>query len=139
MGGVMLGAVMQDQDARLNALIFWRGHGHCTHSACLFVFLDPAAHMLVHQCSHLSRPTFDPRAGGFAFLQGHDELGALAVSDIEYGRFPGVKRGHSGPARKRCFLDSLLTSGQGRWASVQGCTLPTLEFLVGSSCGWGSC
>ncbi len=46
--------------------------------------------------------------GGFAFLQGHDELDALATGDIEHAGFPGVERGDSGVAGDRFVLARLV-------------------------------
>ena len=92
---------MQDQDARLNSVIFWRGHGHCTHSARLVVLLDPAAHMPVHERPHFGWPSFDARASGFVFVQADDELSPLAVGDVEDPGLPGVQRCDRGLARGR--------------------------------------
>ena len=54
-----------------------------------------------HELPRISWPTFDATAGAFAFLQGEDELGALAVGDIEHARFPRVQRGDGGRACER--------------------------------------
>ena len=71
--------VMQDCDARLNAVVLRGCHADGMHSARVFVSIDPASHMLVHQRPYLRRPGFDSRASGFAVVQGDDEFGALAV------------------------------------------------------------
>ena len=76
-------------------------------------------------------PGLDAGAGGFAVVQGDDELGALAVGDVEDPGFPGVERGHGGLARGRFILSRLSAGGQGGWASVRGYTLRTLAFPVG--------
>ena len=71
-------------------------------------FLDPAPDTIVHERPHCRRPSFKACAGGFAFLQGHDELDALAVGDIEHAGFPGVERGDSGVAGDRFVLARLV-------------------------------
>ena len=38
---------MQDHDARLDAVVPWSGHCHCTHSARVFVLLDPVIQVLI--------------------------------------------------------------------------------------------
>lgn len=88
--------VMKDDDATLNALTVRRGDGNCEYGAGGFFVLCPAVHMLVHERPHLGWPSFDARLSAFAFLQGDDEFGALAVGDVEDARFPRVQRGHRG-------------------------------------------
>jgi hypothetical protein len=93
---------MQDQDTRLNAVIFRRRYGNRAHSARVFVLLDPAIHMLIDEHPHFRRPGLNAGAGVFAVLQGDDELRPLAVRDIEGCGFPGEQRAGGGRARG-CF------------------------------------
>ena len=60
--------------------------------------------MLVHERPHNCWPSFDARLSAFAFLQGDDELRAVAVCDVEDARLPGVQRGHRGLAGERSAL-----------------------------------
>lgn len=62
----------------------------------VFVLPDPAVHVLVDERLYLRGPSLDAGAGRFALLQSDDELGALAVGDIEHPGFPGEERGHGG-------------------------------------------
>ena len=109
--------------------MFRRGDGHRAHDACLFIFLDPAADMLVHERPHLRRPGFNAGAGGFAVVQGYGELGTLAVGDVEDRSFPRAERGYGGLAR--FVLSTRSTSGQGGRASVRASTVRTLAFPIG--------
>jgi len=77
------------------------------YGACLFVFLDPASHMLVHERLHLCGPSFHARTGGFAVHQGEDELDAVAAGDVKDPGFPGVECGDSGAAGDRFVLARL--------------------------------
>jgi hypothetical protein len=52
--------------------------------------------MLVHERPYLGWPSFDARASAFAFVQGDDEFGSLAVGDVEDPALPGVQRGDGG-------------------------------------------
>ena len=80
--------MVQDHDAGLNAVVFGGGHSHCADSVRVFVLLAPAVHVLIDERLYLRWPSFDASAGAFAFVQGDDELGTPAVSDIEGPRFP---------------------------------------------------
>ena len=80
----------------LNAVVFRGCHGDGMHSARVFVFNGPASHMLVHERPYLGWPSFDARASAFAFVQGDDEFGSLAVGDVEDPALPGVQRGDGG-------------------------------------------
>jgi hypothetical protein len=104
-------ALMENCDARLHSVVFWSGHGDRVHSESAFVLIDPASHMLVHERPHLRGPVFDLRAGGFLVLQSDDELGALAVGDVEHADFPRVQRGDSGLAWECFVLVGLSSSG----------------------------
>jgi hypothetical protein len=59
---------------------------NCEYGAEGFVVLCPAVHMLVHERPHLGWPSLDARVSAFAFLQGDDELRAVAVCDVEDAR-----------------------------------------------------
>ncbi len=78
-----------------------RGHGHCADGVPVFVFLDPARNVLVHERPHLGWPSFDAYASGFAFVQADDELSPLALGEVEDPGLPGVQRGDRGLARER--------------------------------------
>jgi hypothetical protein len=93
-----LGVVMQDDDTRLDAVVFRSSQGHCADGALLLVVFDPSADVLVNEYPHFRRPGLDTGACASAFVQGDDELGPLAVSDVEGPGFPGVKRGNGGLA-----------------------------------------
>ena len=111
---------MQDQHARLNAVIFRRRHSDRAHSTRLVVLLYPAVHMLIHERPHLCWPSFHARAGGLADLQGDDELRAVAVGDIEDPGFPRVQR--SGVAGD-VFVVARLSSGRVVGAMYEGSTV----------------
>jgi hypothetical protein len=115
----------------LNALTVRRGDGNGEYGALAFVVFDPANDVLVHERPHLGWPSFDARVSAFAFLQGEDELGALAVGDIEHARFPRVQRGDGGRACERFVRSGCPPAGGGfdamyaalgcvRWRSLLG-------------------
>ena len=121
---------MQDCDARLNVVVVRGCHGDGMHVAGVFVFIDPATHMLVHERPHLRGPGFDLRAGGFAILQGDDELRSLAVGDVEDPALPRVKGGDGGRTCERFARGGVWGSEQGSLASVRSRTLGTQPLRV---------
>jgi hypothetical protein len=89
---------MQDNDTRLNAVIFRSSQGHCADGALLLVVIDPATDMLVNERAHLGWPGLGARTRAFAFVQGDDELGAVAAADIKDPSFPRAEGGYGGGA-----------------------------------------
>jgi hypothetical protein len=124
---------MQDHDTRLDAVVLWGGHGHRADCVLLRVVFDPPAHVPVHERPHFRWPGLDANAGAFALVQGDDELGPLAVGDVEGPGFPWMQCGHSGGPWGRFVRVGLWDSEPGFWRNVRCSTARTLALPVGGS------
>ena len=67
--------------------------------------------MLIDERSHFRRPGLGVGASSFAVLQGDNELGAFAVSDVEDPRFPGAGRATAGSRESVSFGSGCETAG----------------------------